>query len=80
MSLSLSTMVSMVFEIITPASSSSVMLTVLMAWLPAVTPVGRVPKASRTDSPSSSMSSPFAVKVKVFTVSPLLKVTSAGTE
>ena len=40
---------------------------------------GRYPKVSLTDSPSSSTVSAVAVKVKDFSVSPLLKVTLAGT-
>ena len=47
--------------------------------VPSLTPVGRVPKVSFTDSPSSSTVSAVAAKVKVFSVSPLLKVTLAGT-
>ena len=47
--------------------------------VPSLTPVGRVPKVSFTDSPSSSMVSAVAVKVKDLEVSPELKVTLAGT-
>ena len=52
------------------------METVASRVSPAVTPEGRVPKASLTLSPSSSAS---AVKVKDFSVSPLWKVTLVGT-
>ena len=45
----------------------------------AVTPAGSAPKVSRTESPSSSMVSWTAVNVKVASVRPALKVTSAGT-
>ena len=41
--------------------------------------VGSVPKVSFTLSSSSSSVSSVAVKVKVFSVSPLLKTTSSGT-
>ena len=44
-----------------------------------VTPVGMAPKPSFTDSPSSSKASSVASKVKVFSVSPLSKVTLSGT-
>ena len=47
--------------------------------VPSLTPVGRVPKVSLTDSPSSSSVSAVALKVKVLEVSPLLKTTLAGT-
>ena len=53
--------------------------TVASSMLPALTPVGSVPKVSLTLSSSSSRSSSVAVKVKDFSVSPLLKVRSAGT-
>ena len=46
---------------------------------PSDTPVGRDPNVSFTLSSSSSIVSSVAVKVKVFTVSPSLKVTLAGT-
>ena len=52
----------------------------LVGGTPSVTPAGKVlPKVSFTDSPSSSTVSAVAVKVKVFSVSPELKVTLAGT-
>ena len=65
----------------TDGTSSSVMETVVSLVVPSVTPVGRVsvPKVSLTDSPSSSTCQQVAVKVKVFSVSPELKVTLAGT-
>ena len=46
---------------------------------PALTPSGIVPKVSFTDSPSSSTVSAVAANVKLLEVSPLLKVTLAGT-
>ena len=64
---------------VTPAVSSSVMETTLSFVVPAVTPVGSVPKVSLTDSPSSSTPSEAAAKEKVFSVSPLLKVKLVGT-
>ena len=65
---------------VTCGSSSSVMVTALVAGVPAVTPVGSVaPKLSLTLSPSSSTVSVSAVKTKVFSVSPLPKVTLGGT-
>ena len=63
-----------------PASSSSSMLTVVVAVVPALTPPGSVPKASNTLSPSSSMESCVALNVIVFDVSPASKVTLIGTE
>ena len=63
----------------TDGTSSSVMEMVVSLVVPSVTPVGRVPKVSFTLSPSSSTLSEVAVKVKLFSVSPLLKVTLAGT-
>ena len=65
--------------IVTCGSSSSVMATVVSSTLPALTPIGSGPTASFTLSPSSSTSSAVALKVKVFAVSPLLKVRLAGT-
>ena len=47
--------------------------------VPAPTPVGSVPKPSSTLSPLSEPSEPVAWSVKVLLVSPLLKVTLAGT-
>ena len=64
---------------VTDGTSSSVMEMVVSLVVPSVTPVGSVPKVSFTDSPSSSMVSDVAVKVKDFSVSPALKVTLAGT-
>ena len=66
-------------ETVTAGSSLSVMVTVVVEVVPAVTPVGGVPKPSATVSPSSSTVSSSAVKVMVCDVSPLLKVTLAGT-
>ena len=64
---------------VTDGTSSSVMLTALVAGVPALTPSGSVPKLSLTLSPSSSTVSVSAVNVKVFSVSPLPKVTLGGT-
>ena len=56
------------------------MVTVASSVVPAVTPSGSVvPKLSLTLSPSSSTVSWAAVKTKVFSVSPLPKVTLGGT-
>ena len=55
------------------------MVTVVVEVVPAVTPVGGVPKPSATVSPSSSAVSSVAAKVMVFNVSRLAKVTLAGT-
>ena len=56
------------------------MLTTASLVEPLVTPVGRLdPKVSFTLSPSSSTVSCAASTVKLFSVSPLLKVTLAGT-
>ena len=55
------------------------METMVSLVAPSVIPVGSVPKVSLTDSPSSSTVSGVAVKVKVFSVSPELKTTLAGT-
>ena len=55
------------------------MLTVVSASVPSDTRSGSVPKVSFTLSSSSSTSSWAARKVNVFEVSPLLKVTLAGT-
>ena len=46
---------------------------------PADTPAGRFPKPSFTDSPSSLSLSEAALKLMLFSVSPPLKVTLAGT-
>ena len=64
---------------VTAGTSSSVMLTVVSLGVPALTSGGRVPKPSFTLSSSSSSVSWVALKVNVFAVSPLLKVTLAGT-
>ena len=72
-------MVSVVGLMVTPRVSLSVMLTVDSSTVPSVTRGGSVPKLSFTFSPSSSMSSSVAVKVKVLLVSPVLKVMSVGT-
>ena len=64
----------------TAGSSLSVMVTVVVEVVPAVTPVGRdAPKPRATVSPSSSAESSVAAKVMVFEVSPAAKVTLAGT-
>ena len=56
------------------------MLTVVSAIAPSDTPVGSsVPKPSSTLLPPSSTSSWVAVKVIVCDMSPVLKVTFAGT-
>ena len=55
------------------------MLTNVSLTVPAKTPEGSVPKASRTLSPSSSTVSSTAVNVKVCSVSELSKVTLSGT-
>ena len=55
------------------------METVVPLWVPAETRSGRVPKLTLTLSPSSLSESEAAVKVNVFSVSPLLKTTVAGT-
>ena len=66
-----------VSETVTPAASSSVMVTVAVA--PAVTSSGIVPKPSATLSPSSSMSSAVALKVNDFSVSPFWNTRFPGT-
>ena len=76
-----SPMVSAASETETPAPSSSSMLTVVVAVVPALTPVGSgVSKASSTLSPSSSMESGVAMNVIVFDCSFAVKVTLVGTE
>ena len=55
------------------------MLMVLVAGDLELTPSGRAPKLSWTRSPSSSSVSWAAVKTKLFSVSPLPKVTFCGT-
>ena len=56
------------------------METMVSFGVPGVTPVGSgVSKPSRTDSPSSLSLSLAAVKLNVFSVSPLLKVRFSGT-
>ncbi len=55
------------------------METMVSLVAPAVTPVGSAPKVSLTLSPSSSVVSWVAVKVKVLEVWPLAKTTLAGT-
>ena len=74
-----SAMVSELSETETPAPSSSVMLTVACVVVPSETAGGSVPKASSTLLPPSSTSSWVAVKVIVCDMSPVLKVTFAGT-
>ena len=59
--------------------SSSVMETTASVFVPPVTPGGNVPNVSCTDSSSSSSVSWVAVKVKLFSVSPVWKVRAAGT-
>ena len=53
--------------------------TVVSAVLPGLTPAGRVPNVSFTDSSSSLSLSETALNVKDCSVSPLLKVMLAGT-
>ena len=56
------------------------MVTVVSLGLPSLTPAsGIAPKLSLTLSPSSLSASSSAAKVKVWAVSPLLKVTLPGT-
>ena len=55
------------------------MLTVDVLVVPAVTRAGSVPKPNSTVSPSSSTVSSVAANVNDLDVSPLLKVTLAGT-
>ena len=74
-----SAMVSEASETETPATSSSVMLTVACVVVPSETAGGSVPKPSSTLSPSSSTSSWAAVKVMVCDICPVLKVTLGGT-
>ena len=64
---------------VTAGTSSSVMVTVDAAIIPAVTPSGSVPKVSFTLSSSSSTSSAVALKVKLFSVSVAAKVRLSGT-
>ena len=65
---------------VTPTVSSSAMVTIAWTVPPSLTPVGKgLPKLSFTDSPSSSMSSWVAANVKLFAVSPALKVICEGT-
>ena len=64
---------------VTPAPSSSVMDTTVSLVVPPDTNVGRLPNVSLTDSPSSSTESWVALKVKDFSVSPLLNVMFPGT-
>ena len=66
------------FDSVTPAVSSSVMVTVASVVPLGVTPVGRASKPSFTDSPSSSTVSSAAVNVNGCEVLPLLKVTLSG--
>ena len=66
-------------DTVTCGSSSSVMVTVVSVGVPALTSGGRVPKVSRTLSPSSSTVSCVAVKENAFEVSPALNITFAGT-
>ena len=66
---------------VTAGSSSSPMLSVVSVLVPAVTRSGRLdPNPSFTLSSSSSSVSSVAMKAMVFSVSPSLKVTLAGTE
>ena len=66
-------------ETVTPATSSSSMLTVAVAVAPAVTRGGSVPKPSSTLSPSSTIMSSVGVNVNVCSVSPELNIKFAGT-
>ena len=63
----------------TSGTSSSVMETTVSLVPPSVTPVGRLPKVSFTDSSSSSMVSAAAENVNSFSMSPALNTTFAGT-
>ena len=66
---------------VTEGSSSSSMTTIVSSLPPGLTRAsGIVPNFSSTLSSSSSTVSWEAVKVMVFSVSPLLKVTLVGTE
>ena len=60
-------------------SSLSVMLTVAVLVVPALTPDGSVPNDRPTDSPLSSKESSTAVNVKLFDVSSAPNVRLAGT-
>ena len=65
---------------LTPGTSSSVIDTTLSLGVPALTPVGRFePNPSLTLSPSSLSLSEAALNVMLFSVSPPLKTTLAGT-
>ena len=64
---------------VTAGTSSSVIDTTASLVEPSVTPAGRVSKASLTLSPSSLSLRRVAVTVKVFSVSPALNTTLAGT-
>ena len=64
---------------VTLGASSSVMEMVVPLWVPVDTWSGRVPKLTLTLSPSSSTVSWMASKLKVFSVSPLLKTRFWGT-
>ena len=55
------------------------METTASALVPAITPAGSVPNVSFTDSSSSSSVSAAAVKVKLFSMSPLSNVRLVGT-
>ena len=79
MAVSPSATVTVVGFTVTPATSLSVMETVVSSGLAALTFAGRVPKPSLTDSPPSTALSSVAVIVRVLLVSPLLNVTSGGT-
>ena len=72
------TTLSLVGSIVTPASSSSVMLTVACVVVPSETAGGSVPKPSNTLSPSSSTPSWMASKVMVCDICPVLKVRLSG--
>ena len=64
---------------VTSGSSSSVIEIVVTAVVPAPTLAGSAPNASFTLSSSSSTVSEVAVNVNVFDVSPVAKLTDAGT-
>ena len=68
-------------DTVTPRASSSRIVTVALGVVvEALTLSGRAPNPSTTLSPSSSMASWVAVKVMSLVVSPVSKVTVAGTE
>ena len=64
---------------VTEGTSSSVMLTVVSAGVPALSPPGSLSKPMTTLSPSSSIASSVALTVKICSRSSGPKVTLAGT-